>query len=338
MALTLVRRDDPKRPVSMLALATPRGTQTLAGLNVVRGAGLGQTFMVTNAATRIGRRGDCQVVVSGSTVSRVHCEIVLGKGGRLFVRDLGSTFGTKLNGTRLEPGVLTPLGHGDALALGWSMVLRVVPPASRSRKQGAPQAFPYTDEATLRRALADELVKSRMQGLNLTLIYLACAAAAPRGRGLSSAATTFLGEQIGAALRRRLGANERVWQVGPAQFVVTAAGRSADDVATASRRIAQFVAKMTVQMSGEVYEARCGLGAGIVHPRAKALAATLVAGARGEAFARLDAARQAADDREQSRHELESVLSRRGRDPEAAVVTGENPASTAESSSKLEVA
>jgi predicted component of type VI protein secretion system len=64
----------------------------------------------------IGRRPDCDVRVPRLGVSRRHCELVV-RGDSLVVRDLGSSNGTYVNGTRIsgenivEPGTRLRVGQ-----------------------------------------------------------------------------------------------------------------------------------------------------------------------------------------------------------------------------------
>ncbi len=61
----------------------------------------------------VGRKqGICDLIVDRNSVSKLHCLIVK-TDGLLFVRDLGSTNGTKVNGQRVTRGALLP---GDELA------------------------------------------------------------------------------------------------------------------------------------------------------------------------------------------------------------------------------
>jgi pSer/pThr/pTyr-binding forkhead associated (FHA) protein len=63
--------------------------------------------------TLVGRKpGMCDLIVDRSSVSKLHCLLVK-TDGLLFVRDLGSTNGTKVNGQRVTRGALLP---GDELA------------------------------------------------------------------------------------------------------------------------------------------------------------------------------------------------------------------------------
>jgi predicted component of type VI protein secretion system len=58
------------------------------------------------------KRGVCDIYIDRSSVSKLHCMIVK-TDGLLFIRDLGSTNGTKVNGQKVTRGALLP---GDELA------------------------------------------------------------------------------------------------------------------------------------------------------------------------------------------------------------------------------
>lgn len=68
----------------------------------------------------VGRVQGCGVCFSPNAggVSGRHCQLTV-DGGRLFVRDLGSTYGTYLNGNnRLQPNQYYPLKAGDRIFIG----------------------------------------------------------------------------------------------------------------------------------------------------------------------------------------------------------------------------
>jgi len=82
---------------------------------VLRATETGQAFPVTGETTRIGRHQDNDIALDDTAVSRRHAEIVQ-RGGRFYVRDLGSTHGTLVNGARNDAE--TPLNDGDVVRFG----------------------------------------------------------------------------------------------------------------------------------------------------------------------------------------------------------------------------
>ena len=65
------------------------------------------------AVVVVGRHRWCDARIASPRVSRRHCCLALDRDGVL-VRDLGSTNGTRINGQRVEGGVLRP---GDELSI-----------------------------------------------------------------------------------------------------------------------------------------------------------------------------------------------------------------------------
>jgi hypothetical protein len=103
-----------------------------------------EPISITRDLTLVGRkRGLCDIVLKSSSVSKVHCAIAK-TDGLLFVRDLGSTNGTKVNGQRVMRGALLP---GDELAFA-SVRFRVhlgpgkPEPVDREDRTEALAAFP----------------------------------------------------------------------------------------------------------------------------------------------------------------------------------------------------
>ncbi len=90
-------------------------------LQVVRGRSATTTLKLADGVTSLGRHDDCVVRIKSSQVSRRHCEL-FDVGGKLTLRDLGSSNGTFVNGKRVI-GQQT-LKVGDELTVG-AVTLRV---------------------------------------------------------------------------------------------------------------------------------------------------------------------------------------------------------------------
>jgi len=92
------------------------------------GALTGRRFPV-NGHVMVGRGTECGVRFPGETggVSRQHCELAA-NGGNLYIRDLGSTYGTFINGNnRIAPNQVVTLRPGDRIYIGSSSeMLRVI--------------------------------------------------------------------------------------------------------------------------------------------------------------------------------------------------------------------
>src|SRR5437016_159569 len=73
----------------------------------------GPPIDLTKDLTLVGRDEDCDVRLEHKSISKIHCVIVK-TDGLLFLRDLGSTNGTRVNGQRVRRAALLP---NDELAI-----------------------------------------------------------------------------------------------------------------------------------------------------------------------------------------------------------------------------
>jgi pSer/pThr/pTyr-binding forkhead associated (FHA) protein len=67
----------------------------------------GAPIEISKELTLVGRKEDCDLRLEHKSVSKLHCVIVK-TDGLLFLRDLGSTNGTRVNGTRIRRAALLP--------------------------------------------------------------------------------------------------------------------------------------------------------------------------------------------------------------------------------------
>jgi hypothetical protein len=92
----------------------PRGPRARADATLVLPDG--RRLVIGARGLVIGRQPDCDLVLADPNVSRRHAEIRHAGGGEFEVTDLGSTNGTKVNGTRVRG--FEPLQDGDRLTVG----------------------------------------------------------------------------------------------------------------------------------------------------------------------------------------------------------------------------
>lgn len=64
----------------------------------------GEEFKITKSVTNVGRGIEADIQIDDTSVSRLHCSIVLGS--EVLIRDLDSTNGTVVDGTRASESVL----------------------------------------------------------------------------------------------------------------------------------------------------------------------------------------------------------------------------------------
>lgn len=99
----------------------------------------------------LGRDQSCTVVLAQQAVSRNHARI--SQDGQLFfVEDLGSAFGTQLNGKKLPKGEKRLLNNGDTIAIAaFDVVFQRI--AAMPRAENGPEKTHYVAKALVREAL-----------------------------------------------------------------------------------------------------------------------------------------------------------------------------------------
>src|SRR5579885_3362004 len=100
----------------------------------------GPDIIIDRAMLVVGRHPVCDTRLESLRVSRQHCCLTL-EAGELWVRDLNSTNGIRINGTRVEVGRLK---DGDELAIA-NLRFRLESGPLLSRFSGALPPRPSTD-------------------------------------------------------------------------------------------------------------------------------------------------------------------------------------------------
>lgn len=113
----------------------------------------GETFLLREDLTTVGRGGGVDIVLSDRSVSRLHAEIVR-RGTHVYVCDLGlSLNGTRVNGRPICRRVLL---EGDVLSFG----------TVRTRVSGLQTGSEADDTVELSRASAPDLTRREIEVLN----------------------------------------------------------------------------------------------------------------------------------------------------------------------------
>jgi len=102
------------RPVHWLG-RVPGDTTFAPCLVVICGPDLGRRIPIEDPTLTVGREAEAELVVPVDGISRAHCRIELRDG--VWLRDLGSTNGTWLNGRPVPAGEPVRLASGDRIEL-----------------------------------------------------------------------------------------------------------------------------------------------------------------------------------------------------------------------------
>ena len=125
VSITFVK--EPTLPEGVLSIDSVSVKGTVAWTPVLEIGGT--RYPITKSHTIIGRGSDADITVEDSGISRKHVEI-LWDGTRAEVNDLGSTNGSKLNGSPVHRAALSP---DSIITIGrTSVVFRIVAKASDS--------------------------------------------------------------------------------------------------------------------------------------------------------------------------------------------------------------
>lgn len=114
-------------------------------LVIAEGKEAGREFVFEQRSVVIGRTSECDVVLYDTGVSRKHARIFFQE-NRYFVEDMGSSNGTKVNGSAVNR---RELSDGDSLALG-SVVFSFseVEPSSGSQPEGEERSEEHTNKVS----------------------------------------------------------------------------------------------------------------------------------------------------------------------------------------------
>ena len=113
----------------------------------------GPSILIDKPILLFGRHEECDVQLNSKKVSRRHC-CVAQVNDYLVVRDLGSTNGVRINGSRVAEGKLVP---GDELQIGNFKYQVCGDVLGRSNEHPAPEAYkPVAPDGIANRNIDDD--------------------------------------------------------------------------------------------------------------------------------------------------------------------------------------
>ena len=113
-------------------------------LTILAGTDVGRVFALDLGASIVGRSPSAEVHIAHESMSRRHCEVTVRGQGRVLIRDLGSTNGTRVNDVEVSAAPLELTG-GEHIRLSKNILLK----------------FAFQD--TLERAVHEDLYSSAVR-------------------------------------------------------------------------------------------------------------------------------------------------------------------------------
>jgi len=98
-----------KTVVTLISKIQERQRTRKACLVMLHGPEVGRRYMIDRGALTIGRSSACDIQLSMESVSRTHAKIVV-RDKQVFLRDLGSTNGTYVNGRKIAQATIVREG------------------------------------------------------------------------------------------------------------------------------------------------------------------------------------------------------------------------------------
>jgi len=90
-------------------------------LHIIEGPGKGKIYDLKQETTSVGRSAANDIRIGDRAISARHLKFIKTSEG-LFLEDLGSTNGTYMRGELVIPGDLVPVGEGDPIAIGNTLI------------------------------------------------------------------------------------------------------------------------------------------------------------------------------------------------------------------------
>src|SRR5882672_2545113 len=216
-------------------------------LMVIAGAQIGELHKLGRQRMIVGRSPETHLRLDEPGVSREHTELLI-DGGHVIVRDLGSTNGTFVNGSRVEK---RELRDGDKLSIGTSTLLLFThhDGIELGYQRGRAHAAVHDGAtAALRRQLfVDRLIQeisfSRRHGAPLALLLWELDGHAALEDRLGPTAARDLLTEAARETRPSLREDDVLAAFGPGRFAIACPQTSLDEARTQAERMRALMAE-----------------------------------------------------------------------------------------------
>ena len=143
----------------------PRKTETDGTLHLtVMGPNVFSTFpLPEQGAVTIGRDDSADIRITDEGASRPHARLHIADGGLLYIEDLKSSNGTYVRDQRLRPGDRVELKLGEAVTIGYTIVM-----VQRRRAPATPRRL--HSHATFEERLEDACERASLTGATLAVV------------------------------------------------------------------------------------------------------------------------------------------------------------------------
>lgn len=241
--------------------------QVTAGADPGRILSLAQYRHVT-----MGRGKQCEMIVYDPSCSRQHAEVFVKENGQVFLRDLKSTNGTKVNGRVLTPDDLVPLKDGDRVQLGENTVLKfsLLPEDDanmqinvyfRATRDSLTNAF---NRHQFEESLEREVAYQKRAKHGLAIIIFDVDFFKKINDSLGHGAGDAVLKEIGSRIPKVVRAEDIFARLGGEEFAVLARSENFDGVKILAERIRVAMEEKAVEFEGKKINFTVSVGAAYI--------------------------------------------------------------------------
>ena len=237
-------------PMTTRRMRLPTGDLVNAGarLVVIHGESLGSCVEMMDKPIMIGRVRDCEMPIDHGSVSRKHCT-VWAEGGLFYIRDLGSTNKTRVNGHAVAS---SELQDGDTIAIGEIVLKFFRRESAEDRYHQAMVELATVDALTQlpnRRIWRDGLERAMAQaseGVVLSLVFIDLDHFKRINDELGHLAGDDVLKAVAAVIRDSLTPEFLAGRLGGEEFAVVMPGTALPEAVEYAERLRRAIETLTV--------------------------------------------------------------------------------------------